>query len=153
MGLRRGARPMPAVPLEAYRRLTLGLSVLGAVVFGAGLVALVQLGDPALAVALMLAGAAAALATALVEVEGAPPAVPPSLLLLTRRECALCDEARALLEALRREVAFDVWEADVDADPALREAYGDRVPVAMVAGREVFALQYDEARVRAALGR
>lgn len=144
---------MRAVPLDAYRQLTLAGSLAGAGLFGAGLVVLVQLQSPPLAVALLLAGCAAALATALLEVEGAPPAVPPSLLLLTRKECLLCDEARALLEQLRGEVPFDLWEADVDADPALRARYGDRVPVGVAGGEELFSGALDEARVRAALAR
>lgn len=142
---------MVRVSLEAYRQLTLAGSVLGAVLFGAGLVGLVQGLGPALAVGLMLAGALAALATTQVDIAGAPPTVPPSLVLYTRRECLLCDEARALLEALRAEVNFDLWVADVDADPALRAQYGERVPVAVRGGEEVFAVHFDEARVRAAL--
>lgn len=144
---------MARLSLERYRQLTLAGSVLGAVLFGAGLVALVQGAGPGLAAVLMLAGAAAALGTAGLDIEGAPPAVPPSLVLYTRRECLLCDEARALLEALRQEVPFDLWVADVDADAALRARYGDRVPVAVRGGEEVFAAHFDEARVRAALSR
>jgi hypothetical protein len=142
----------PALSLEGYRRLTLAGSVLGAVLFGAGLVVLIESQDIALALGLVVAGAAAALGSTLVQVEGAPPALPPSLLLLTRRECALCEEARALLEALRAEHPFDLWVVDVDAAPELRERHGARVPVALRGEEEVFALAYDEARVRAALG-
>lgn len=145
------SRAVARVGLEAYRKLTLAGSVLGAALFGSGLVLLVQGQGPALPAGLMFLGALAALATTLVDIEGAPPAVPPSLLLYTRRECALCDEARALLEQMQREVAFDVWEADVDEDPALAARYGDSVPVAVRRDEEVFAVHYDEARVRAAL--
>lgn len=142
---------MRAVSLEAYRRLTLGGSVAGAGVFAAGLVVLVQTQKAPLAVGLMLAGVAGALATALLDIRGAPPMLPPSLLLLTREECALCDEARALLGELRREVPFDLWEVDVDASPELRASYGDVVPVALARGEEMFRGRCDEARVRAAL--
>lgn len=139
------------VGLDTYRQLTLAASVLGAGLFGAGLVVLVQLESPPLAIALMLAGSGSALATALVDIRGAPPSVPPSLLLYTRKECALCDEARVLLEQLRGEVAFDLWEADVDADPDLAARYGNRVPVGVARGQELFAGHLDEATVRAAL--
>lgn len=144
---------MPAVRLDTYRQLTLAGSLAGAGLFAAGLAALVRLQDPGLAAALMVSGIAAALATALLEIEGAPAAVPASLLLYTRAECALCDEARARLEALRRELPFDLWEADVAQAPALKARYGEVVPVGVVRGEEVFRLQLDEARVRAALQR
>lgn len=142
---------MPAVDLEAYRRLTLAGSVAGATLFGAGLVALVQAAGLALAAALMLAGALAALATAFLRIEGAPTSLPPSVLLYTRPECSLCDEARALLDVLRRELPFDVWEVDVSLDQELEARYGTSVPVALAGGEELFRLSYDEARVRAAL--
>jgi hypothetical protein len=141
------------VDLETYRRWTLAGSVAGAVLFGAGLVALVEVANVPAALALMVVGIAAALSSAAVQIRGAPPLVPPSLLLLTRRECALCDEARALLGELRAEVPFDLWEVDVDADPELRARYGDLVPVGIAHGEEVFHAHLDEARVRAALAR
>lgn len=139
------------VDLDTYRQLTLAGSLVGAGLFGAGLVALVQLQSPPLAIALMLAGSGAALATAFLDIRGAPPTVPPSLLLYTRKDCLLCDEARALLEQMRGEVAFDLWEVDVDGDAELAARYGERVPVGVAGGAEVFAGQLDEARVRAAL--
>lgn len=142
---------MPSLGLDAYRKLTLGLSLAGALLFGSGLVVLVETQQPGPAALLMVLGAAAALATALFDVEGAAPALPPSLALYTRQGCALCEEARALLEALRAEVPFDLWEVDVDRDPELRARYGDLVPVAMSGGEEVFAVHFDETRVRAAL--
>ena len=52
-----------------------------------------------------------------------------------RRDCHLCAEARALLDALiadrtgRGLVAPPVVEHDIDADPALHDAYFDRIPV------------------------
>ncbi len=46
-----------------------------------------------------------------------------------------CDEARALLERLRRELPFELVEVDVGLDPTLERAYRDRVPVVFVAGR------------------
>lgn len=142
---------MPQVGLETYRHLTLALSVAGALLFAAGLVAFVQFQELPAAGALVLAGVACALATAPLQIRGAPAVVPASLLLYTRKECALCDEARALLEGLRGEISFDLWEADVDADPALREQYGDSVPVAVAHGKELFRGAFDEGKVRAAM--
>jgi glutaredoxin-like protein DUF836 len=151
IGPARNPRRVRAVALDTYRKLTLAGSVAGAALFGAGLVTLVQTAQPGLAVLLMLAGSVAALATAFVTIQGAPPTLLPSLLLYTRADCALCDEARALLDALRTEVAFDVWEVDVGGDAELERRYGQRVPVAVAGGEELFAGHLDEARVRAAM--
>ena len=57
--------------------------------------------------------------------------------LYARRECSLCDEARAMLDALSGREGFAVDVVDIDADPVLRERYDAAVPVVAVAGREV----------------
>ena len=48
-----------------------------------------------------------------------------------------CDEARAALERLRRELPFELVEVDVSLDPSLERSYRDRVPVVYVDGRPV----------------
>ncbi len=57
--------------------------------------------------------------------------------LYTRRECHLCDQAQALLEGLRDELALDFETVDVDGDAALRERYGEAVPVIALDGIEI----------------
>jgi glutaredoxin len=49
--------------------------------------------------------------------------------LLTREGCHLCDDMARLLDELmpRRGMSYDV--VDVDADPELRERWGETVPV------------------------
>ena len=49
----------------------------------------------------------------------------PSLVLLTRRGCCLCEG----LEAKLRELDLPLELRDVDADPALQARYGLEVPV------------------------
>jgi glutaredoxin len=56
----------------------------------------------------------------------------------TRADCPLCDEAAAFLEAERRKLGFQLDYVDVDADPAHRERYGDSVPVIEVNGEVRF---------------
>jgi len=54
----------------------------------------------------------------------------PRLTLVHRRDCALCDEMLAQLEALGRTVALPPLELlDVDSDPLLRRRHGLDVPV------------------------
>ena len=54
--------------------------------------------------------------------------------LYTRRECPLCDEAKAALRA----AGLTPDEVDIDRDPDLRLRYTDDVPVIMIDGKEAF---------------
>ncbi len=57
--------------------------------------------------------------------------------LYTRLECHLCDQAQALLEGLRDELSFDFATVDIDGDAALRDRYGEAVPVIALDGVEI----------------
>ena len=57
--------------------------------------------------------------------------------LYARAGSAHCDEARAALGRLRRELPFELAEVDVASDPALERALGGRVPVVVVDGRRL----------------
>jgi glutaredoxin len=68
----------------------------------------------------------------------------------TRADCHLCDDA---VETIRRVaddegVTLDLDLVDVDTDPDLREAYGERVPYVLVDGQPAFKYHVDEARLR-----
>lgn len=63
--------------------------------------------------------------------------------LYTRVDCHLCDDAKAVLEEVRRERPFELTIVDVDTDPALVEAYGLEVPVIVVDGRKAFKYRVD----------
>jgi glutaredoxin len=52
--------------------------------------------------------------------------------------CHLCDDARAALLAVRAGRPFDLEEVDVSVDPGLHRRYGERIPVVMVDGEELF---------------
>jgi hypothetical protein len=70
------------------------------------------------------------------------------LRLYGRRNCHLCEDMAQALHA--RGVAFS--EIDVDADPALEERYGDRVPVLTDASDvEICFGRLDEAALQARL--
>lgn len=56
----------------------------------------------------------------------------------SRRDCCLCDEALEQIEAARGAAAFSLEVVDVDTDPALAERYGDEVPVVEIDGRKAF---------------
>ncbi len=89
--------------------------------------------------------------------DGAPtdPAAPASerVVLYGRAGCHLCDQARAMLERVRDETGEEFREVDIDADPALRERYGELVPVVTVDGVQQGYWRIEAGRVRSALGR
>ncbi len=77
--------------------------------------------------------------------------------LYARPGCHLCDDARAALESVRREIPFALAERDIEADDRLHRAYLERIPVVEVDGEELFEFFVDVAvlrrRLRAATGR
>ena len=68
-----------------------------------------------------------------------------------RPGCHLCDDARAVLLRVRREVPFELVERDIESDDALLRRYLERIPVVAVDGREVFDFFVEEDALRAAL--
>jgi glutaredoxin len=52
--------------------------------------------------------------------------------------CHLCESAQRVLAEVRAEVPFELVEVDIGGDPALEEAYRERIPVVEVDGEEAF---------------
>lgn len=52
-----------------------------------------------------------------------------SVILYGRKECHLCDQARADLESLKGEIPHKLVEIDVESDPKLLREYGLDIPV------------------------
>jgi len=75
------------------------------------------------------------------------------LVLYGRSDCHLCHAMRAVVDRVRRDVAFDLEEVDVDGDPVLVAAYGDEVPVLLVNGRRAFKYRVEPEALRARLAR
>ncbi|WP_416210986.1 glutaredoxin family protein [Frankia sp. Cr2] len=71
--------------------------------------------------------------------------------LLTRAGCHLCDDARIAVARVAGDAGTGWQEVDVDARADLVEAYGDRVPVILVDGREHGYWRVEEPRLRRAL--
>ncbi len=146
------------VTLRQYRRWNLLSTLVGVAMFAFGLWYLTHF-RLVLGLFLLAAGSCAALWTAALRIDGTPGPLyrsslrdterwaPRALHFYTRRNCSLCDEARA---RLAHDLAPDITivDHDVDNHPALAARYGDRVPVAVFEGGEVFALRYDAEAVR-----
>lgn len=60
------------------------------------------------------------------------------MVVYSRRDCCLCDEALEQIEAARASAAFSLRVVDVDGDPDLVERYGHEVPVVEIDGRKAF---------------
>ncbi|MFL6241090.1 MAG: glutaredoxin family protein [Actinomycetes bacterium] len=74
-----------------------------------------------------------------------------SVTLLTRPGCHLCDDARAVIEAVCAEVGVPWTERDITAHPDDFRRYADSIPVTLVDGVEHDFLRVSSDRLRRAL--
>ncbi|MFZ5902010.1 MAG: glutaredoxin family protein [Chloroflexota bacterium] len=49
--------------------------------------------------------------------------------LYTRKDCSLCDEVKADLQSLEKQLPHRLVEVDIDSDPSLQKAFGEQIPV------------------------
>lgn len=84
---------------------------------------------------------------------GTTPPAAPRVTLYGRPGCHLCDDARAVIEAVCAELGEAYTEVDVDEDPALLDRYAEEIPVTLVDGRQHDFWRVDPDRLRAALRR
>ena len=81
-----------------------------------------------------------------------PGAPLPRVTLYSRPNCHLCDEARAVILALRdKGSGFELDEIDIDSDDELLASYLERIPVVEVEGEIVSELVLDADALRARL--
>jgi len=71
--------------------------------------------------------------------------------LYSRPGCHLCEQARSVVEQVCAELGEEYVEVSIDDDPALRERFGDEIPVTFVDGRQHDFWRVDADRLRAAL--
>ena len=76
------------------------------------------------------------------------PFQPLRLELYTRPGCHLGNDLRAICERLAAEIAFELTEVNIEADPALRVRYEREVPVLFVDGRLVVRFRTSERELR-----
>jgi glutaredoxin len=74
--------------------------------------------------------------------------VTPRVTLYGKPGCHLCEEAQAVVEAVRAERDFDLIEIDITLDPRLHARYGERIPVLAIGDQEVFDYVIDPAVLR-----
>ena len=76
-----------------------------------------------------------------------------SVVLYGKAECGLCDEMKAIVDEVRRDVPFALEVVDITRDAALLETYGLDVPVLTIDGRKAFKHRLDAAALRRRLAR
>jgi glutaredoxin len=62
----------------------------------------------------------------------------------SRPGCHLCDEAKAVIELVRRRLPFELRTVNVETHPAFEKAYGQEIPVVMINGQKAFKYRVDE---------
>ncbi|HEY1370912.1 MAG TPA: glutaredoxin family protein [Candidatus Binatia bacterium] len=67
-----------------------------------------------------------------------------ALTLYTRKDCCLCDEMKAAVEAAAKRIAISLEEIDVDSSPEFAARYGAEVPVLFINGRKAFKYRVAE---------
>ncbi len=75
------------------------------------------------------------------------------VVLYGKADCHLCDEMKAIVDEVRREVPFTLDIIDIARDPDLLAAYGNDIPVLCVDGRKAFKHRVDAASLRRRLTR
>jgi uncharacterized membrane protein/glutaredoxin len=73
------------------------------------------------------------------------------VILYTKRDCQLCEEARAKLDALKDEFPHELVMIDIEVDPALMDHFGEKVPVIEI-GPYMLCTKIDETDLRITLG-
>jgi len=73
--------------------------------------------------------------------------------LYSRPGCHLCDDARAVIEAVCAQAATTYEEIDISTDPDLMRVYGEQIPVTFVDGKQHDYWRVDATRLRDALNR
>ena len=65
------------------------------------------------------------------------------VVMYSRPDCGLCDEARRVILAERPRTPFEYREVDISGDDAMELEYGIRIPVVLVDGMELFEVRVD----------
>jgi uncharacterized membrane protein len=73
------------------------------------------------------------------------------VVLYTRTNCKLCDQAKEDLASLLNDIPHELIEVDIDNDPELKAIYGERVPV-IQSGPFTLEAPFDRQRLRMTLG-
>ncbi|WP_258803287.1 glutaredoxin family protein [Pseudarthrobacter sp. NS4] len=77
----------------------------------------------------------------------------PRVVLITKADCHLCEEARQAVGRVTAALGLEWTEEPVDHQPELRERYAEEIPVVLVDGVQRDFWKIDEARLHRVLQR
>lgn len=72
----------------------------------------------------------------------------PEIVLVTKNQCHLCDDAREIVSRVAADAGLGWAERSIDEDPALHERFAEEVPVVLVDGIQRDFWTINEARLR-----
>ena len=75
------------------------------------------------------------------------------LMLYSRPGCHLCDEMKAVVEPVARQLGWIIEEIDISGDAALEAQFGSEIPVLFVNGRKAFKYRVSAGELRQRLRR
>jgi hypothetical protein len=79
--------------------------------------------------------------------------MPVRLTLITRHDCCLCDDMKAIVEGVVADSGAVLEIRDVDADAQLRARFSDEVPVLLINDRKAFKYRLSAAELRKKMSR
>ena len=71
-----------------------------------------------------------------------------SVEILTKKDCCLCDEAKAIIERVLLDYPATLTLTDIESNPILFESYKERIPVVRINGKESFVYKAHEITLR-----
>jgi glutaredoxin len=70
------------------------------------------------------------------------------LLVYSRPGCHLCEDMKAVIEPVARELGWAIEELDISGDASLEAEFGTEVPVLFVNGRKAFKYRVTARKLR-----
>ena len=67
---------------------------------------------------------------------------------MTKQDCCLCDEAKAVIEQVIAELPAELKMTDIESDPELFERYKEKIPVILINGEESFVYKVHPVTLR-----
>jgi glutaredoxin len=68
--------------------------------------------------------------------------------IMTKKNCCLCDDAKAIIEQVVAEIPAVLKTTDIESDPELFERYQEKIPVVLVNGEESFVYKVHPVTLR-----
>lgn len=67
---------------------------------------------------------------------------------MTKKDCSLCEDAKAIIEKVITEFPAELKMTDIETDPQLFERYKEKIPVVLINGEESFVYKVHPVTLR-----